>query len=102
MGEVTGTRRGRPRKVVDVPNAVEEGADAVGSNDEGRADSGARLEPQPQPAPTREGWLGFVDRVKEKAANSGRSFNAVSHPAPVDPVIHADWPIKVNVGPESI
>lgn len=102
MENITSKRRGRPPKNLGVPNAVEEGEDAPGIDVAGRESSGAGSEPPQDSRPEGSGWLGFVDRVKAKAANSGRGFDRVTYPAPESEIIDADWPIKVEIGPESV
>lgn len=85
-----------------VPNAVEEGAQAPGIDASGRESGRAGPEPSQDSRAKGSGWLEFVDRVKAKAGSSGRGFNVVTYPSPEADVIEADWPIKVQTGPESL
>lgn len=87
MEEQPSKRRGRPRKSLDLPNAIEEGADAS-SIDSGDGEAGAVGATAPaNTAGQGEGWLGFVDRVK---ACTHDGLRHVYHPNPESELILRD------------
>ena len=85
MEEQSAPRRGRPRKVVAVPNAVDEGADAHIQHDGNREAGGTRTESQADPGRAGKGlpWVDFVAKIAEIHRTKGRSYMAKAfHPAP--------------------
>lgn len=87
MEELTSKRRGRPRKAVDVPDAIEEGADAS-SLDSGDGKAGAVGTATPAVDKGQgESWLGFVNRVN---ACTHAGLRHVYHPAPESELILRD------------
>lgn len=84
MDEFTGKRRGRPRKVLDIPNAAAEGENApcfdTGNGQAGEAGPTARAEPEGQGKGI--GWLELVELVKAKTSHEHR-IACVIHPEAV-------------------
>lgn len=98
MEEITRKGPGRPRKSVDVPAAAAQAAattqDDDGDGETRPAGAGAQAQLEGEGA-----WNVFVTAVKHKASIKGRSYCTVTHPAPIEPVISAEWDIAVEVGP---
>ena len=87
MDEQPRKRLGRPRKVVDIPNAVEEGADAS-NNDIGNGQVSPVGDSAPaNPVRQGEGWSGFVAGVM---ACKHPGLRNVYHPNPETEIIIRD------------
>lgn len=97
MEEQPSKRRGRPRKVMDVPEPIEEGEDASAIDagiGETRTD---RIEPSPDDVRQGESWLQFLDRVN---ACKNKKLRHVFHPNPQHNLIHREsGNLNVFVGP---
>lgn len=101
MEEQPSKRRGRPRKVVDVPDdgAEVQGAANADAGDGQAGEVGASA--QADDGRARE-WLAFKSRVIEAMGKRGRGFTEVTHPAPEEVEIVGEWAVKVSIGPESV
>ena len=97
----TSPRRGRPRKTVDVPNAIEEGADATGDNAGNGQAGSVGIEPSPVSNGQTEGFSGFLARVLAAHEASGYLIRTAYHPdADEEIIIHGNGSIPVFKGPE--
>ena len=100
MDEQPSKRRGRPRKVVDLPASAPEGEDASSDNLGNGEAGGDRIESPAQYAGSAEGWMGFVDRLKAMTYHPNRiEVRIAYHPAPKSELIIANWSIPVKEGP---
>lgn len=101
MAELTGKRRGRPRKNLDVPNAAAEGEDASNADDGIRETGGDRHtlpEDDGAEGPGMD-WNRFVDVIRAKTYGKGReNVRICFHPAPESEIIAGDWNVIVRQG----
>lgn len=81
MDEQPSKRRGRPRKTVDIPDAVEEGEDAtnVNTGDGQIGETGTPARTEPEGSRKAIGWLELVELVKDKTRHDYR-ISCVIHP----------------------
>ena len=84
MEEVTRKGPGRPRKVVDVPNAIAEGEDANCLDNGDGETSGIGIETQAGDAGPGQDWNSFVARLKDPA------LRTVWFPEPKSSIIPRD------------
>lgn len=96
MDELTSKRRGRPRKPVDVPNAIEEGADAL-NNDSGNGEVGAVGDSAPAVNVRQsEDWDTFVAGIAAETYRPGSTIRVAYHPNPQAEVIQGNWNVRVE------
>lgn len=102
MESNTSPRRGRPRKVVDVPNIAQEGADAT-ANHPGDGQAGATGLATPAVDPGQgTGLDGFVTRLLAAHVRSGFAIRSAYHPASDGRIaFHENGSIPVFVGDEA-
>ena len=96
MEELSGKRRGRPRKVVDLPNAVEEGADASDNNNgDGQVSEVGDSAPA---VDVRQGeeWDSFVAGIAAETYRPGSTIRVAYHPNPQADVIQGNWNVRVE------
>ena len=92
---------GRPRKSVAVPDDAAQGQGAP-SDDFGDGDAGKVGTSAPADSGGQGSWLAFEGRVIAETHKRGRGFVKVWHPEPLASVIHGQWPVSVEVGPEKV
>ncbi len=99
MENIATKGRGRPRKVVPVPNAVGEGEESSSLNAGEWEVSGIGTDSPTNDVRPGEGWDSFVDRVKELHRTTGWQVRQVWHPKPLLSVIeHHNGSIVVTNG----
>ena len=96
MEEQPSKRRGRPRKSLDVPNAVEEGADASNDNN-----GNGQVSPVGDSAPAidvRQGeeWDSFVAGIAAETYRPGATIRVAYHPNPQAEIIQGNWNVRVE------
>lgn len=103
MEEQPSKRRGRPRKHLDVPVPVEEGADASDLNDGIGQASGdgtpAQAIPEGKVDQLAMSWADFQERIKQMTLGKHRTEIRVAyHPQPEAEIISGNWNVRVEVG----
>lgn len=99
MEAIPRKRPGRPRKVLAVPNAVEEGADALDNNAGDGQVGGVGVAAQAIPVRPAQGWSDFVGRVIDLHNSTQWAVRHVYHPCPEQGIIpHDNGSIVVSRG----
>ena len=101
MEAITSKRPGRPRKVLDVPHAIAEGADASSLDTGDWKVSGTGATAQANPVRQGEGWDSFVGRVIALHERTGFAVRQVWCDVPHKAIIeHHNGSINVSQGQE--
>lgn len=96
MEELSGKRRGRPRKVVDLPNAIEEGADASDNNNgNGQVSEVGDSAPAVDVRQSTD-WDSFVAGVIAETYRPGSTIRVAFHPEPKEEIIQGNWNVRVE------
>lgn len=90
MEDNTGKGRGRPRKVLRLSEAIDEGEDASCLNTRDGKVSGTGPSPQADAVRSFATWLEFVSVVVHAQKHYKNRLRTVWHPEPLHDLIHTD------------